>query len=249
MSPDFSIIIPAYNEAENFRRGTLDTVLSYLNTQNFTWELILINDGSKDTTAKLLADFAKKDKRIIFIDNPHMGKAATIMSAAKHASGKHVLFSDMDQATPITEMPKLLQGFADGADIVIGSRADRKGAPLFRQVLAYGNIIMRTIVLRLPFKDTQCGFKAFSSDAASKIFAIMESVHPIKVITGPAVNAGFDMEILYLARKLGYKVIETPVSWHHQKTERVSFFRDAIASIEELLLIRYRAIKNAYNLK
>ncbi len=249
MSPDFSIIIPAYNEAENIRRGTLDTVLKFLNEQAFSWELILINDGSKDQTAKLLSEFATKDKRIVFIDNPHMGKAATIMSAAKAAIGDKILFSDMDQATPITEMTKIEQGFAQGADIVIGSRTGRKGAPLFRQILAYGNVIMRTIILRLPFKDTQCGFKAFSKEAAQKIFTLMQSVHPMKVITGPAVNAGFDMEILYLARKLGYKVIETPVTWHHQETKRVSFFRDAIASVEELLLIRYRAIKNAYNLK
>lgn len=249
MIPYVTIIIPAYNEAENFKRGTLDWVLSYLKKQAFTWELVVVNDGSTDKTSQLIEQFGKKDSRISVINNPHMGKAATILSGAKHAKGEHILFSDMDQATPITETQKIIDGFKSGADVVIGSRSDRKGAPLFRQVLAYGNVIARTIVLRLPFKDTQCGFKGFTKQSAQEIFKIMQRIHPSKVISGPAVNAGFDMEILYLGRKLGYKIIEVPVAWQHQETKRVSFVRDALASIQELLLIRYRAITNAYGLQ
>jgi hypothetical protein len=155
----------------------------------------------------------------------------------------------MDQATPISEFAKFLPEFKRGFDVVIGSRKGRKGAPLFRQILAYGMVVVRTLILRLPLKDTQCGFKAFTHPVATRIFTIFEKVHPPRQITGPAVNPGFDVEILYLARKLGYKIAQVEVSWTHQETHRVRFLPDAIAGFRELLLIRYRALTHAYHLK
>lgn len=243
MKPYLSVIIPAYNEEDNLRRGSLDVVLDYLKRQKFSWEVIAVNDGSTDATPVLL-----KNHSIKVINNPHQGKAATIIAGALTAAGEVILFSDMDQATPISEFEKFLPPLKSGADIVIASRSGRPNAPIFRKILAFGMVVLRTLVLRLPFRDTQCGFKAFTNAAARKIFTIMNRVHPPVVVSGPAVNPGFDLEMLYLGRKLGYKVAEVPVTWRHQETRRVSFARDAVAGVTELLLVRWRSLTNAYDL-
>lgn len=246
--PYLSIVIPAYNESSNFKRGTLEQVENYLKSQKYTWEVVLVNDGSSDDTAALLENFCKIHKGFSLINNLHQGKALTVITGALAANGEVVLFSDLDQATPITETNGILDSINSGSDVVIGSRSGRKGAPLFRQILAYGNVILRTIILRLPFKDTQCGFKALKAEAAKKIFTIMKSLRPNEVIDGPAVDPGFDVELLYLARKLGYKIAEVPVTWHYQETRRVRFFYDAISGLQGLFLVRWRSLINAYHL-
>ena len=164
MKPFLSVIIPAYNESENIARGTLQTVCDYLNKQKYIWEIIVVNDGSSDNTLDLLNKF----KNIKTINNTHQGKASTVLTGGLLAKGEIILFTDMDQATPISEVDKLLEKLNSGSDIVIGSRSGRKGAPLFRKILAYGNVILRTLILRLPFRDTQCGFKALKAEAAKR---------------------------------------------------------------------------------
>lgn len=247
--PYLSVIIPAYNEADNFGRGTLNEVGSYLEQQKYSWEVILVNDGSSDNTSELLHEYAKGKSRMKIIDNPHQGKALTVITGALVAKGEVILFSDMDQATPISESSKLLGKLKSNFDIVIGSRAGRKGAPLFRQVLAIGNVILRTIILGLPFKDTQCGFKLLTAKAGKEIFTHMKKFRPSVTIDGPAVDPGFDVELLYLARKLGYKVAEVPVDWHYQESRRVRFIYDAISGITGLLIVRWRSLTGAYELK
>ncbi len=249
MTPYLSVIISAYNESQNLDRGVLNEVFKYLHGQKYTWEIILVNDGSSDETIELLKRFAKKDSRIQVIDNPHQGKALGIITGALAATGKVVLFTDMDQATPMTETDKLLIQHKAGCDIVIGSRAGRKGAPLFRQILAFGQVILRTLILRLPFRDTQCGFKLLTAAAAKKIFTLMKSLRPSRTIDGPAVDPGFDVELLYLGRKLGYKICEVPVTWHYQESRRVRFVYDAIAGLHGLILVRWRALTGVYALK
>src|SRR3989344_480987 len=168
--PHLSIVIPAYNEEPNIKRGVQEKVLEYLKKQSYSWEVLFVDDGSADKTASLLETFAKKDARVRVIKNPHQGKAATVMTGMLEAKGEIILFSDMDQATPLGEVEKFLPLFGEGYDIVIGSRSGRAGMPLLRKVMAYGFVVLRTLVLRLPFKDTQTGFKAFSRDAGQKIF-------------------------------------------------------------------------------
>lgn len=248
MKPIFlSVIISAYNEQDNFARGTLGSIKSYLSSQKYSWEFIVVNDGSTDNTLSQLRSFAGNDSRVKIMDIPHQGKAGGIIAGATAAKGEIVLFADMDQATPISEIEKFLPKFAAGYDIVIGSRANRQGAPFYRQVLAYGMVVFRTLLLNLPYRDTQCGFKAFSQKAASVLFAKMKKIHPAKVIVGPAVNPGFDVELLYLGRKLGFKIAQVPVDWHHQKSVRVRFLRDAVSGISELLLVRFRSFTKIYN--
>lgn len=246
MKPYLSVIISAYNEEDNLARGSVELVTDYLKKQKYSWEIVIVNDGSTDNTINLLKDFAKEHKQVRIVDNPHMGKAAGIISGAMNASGEIILFTDMDQATPIAETAKILDNLKNGYDIVIGSRANREGAPLFRQILAGGMITLRALILRLPFKDTQCGFKAFSAEAAKKIFTIMHKLNPPQVITGPAVNPGFDVELLYLGRKLGFKIAEIPVAWRYQESRRVSFVKDAIAGLQGLLIVRYRSLTGKY---
>ncbi len=249
MKPYLSIIIPAWNEEESFSKGAMEKVLSYLKTKDFTWELIIVDDGSDDQTLELLKIWAKKENRLKIINNPHMGKAQSVMTGVKKSAGEIILFSDMDQATPLQEFDKLKRHLDDGFDIVIGSRADRKGAPLYRQILAYGMILLRFFILRLPFRDTQCGFKSFKKARAKKIFGVLQKIHPPKVVVGGVVNPGFDVEILYLGRKMGLKIAEVPVAWQYENSKRVRFIKDAIAGVRELLLVRWRSLTNAYKLR
>ncbi len=249
MKPFLSIIVSAYNESENISRGCLEQMWNYLNKQKYSWELIIVNDGSSDNTSDLLHQFSSGKPGIKIIDNTHQGKASGILTAGLAAAGEIILFTDMDQATPISEVTKLLEKINNKYDIAIGSRSGRKGAPLFRQILAYGNIILRTLILRLPYLDTQCGFKAMRFSAAQKIFSAMRRLRPVVTIDGPAVDPGFDVELLYLGRKLGYKICEVPVVWHHQETRRVRFFYDMISGIKGLLLVRWRSLTNAYDLR
>lgn len=248
MKPYLSVIIPAYNEEDNLRRGSLLAVTEYLSKQKFTWEIILVNDGSTDKTLEEIRKQIRATPNVQVLDNPHMGKQATVISGALTAKGDIILFSDMDQATPISEFGKFIPHLKSGSNIVIGSRSGRPNAPLLRKVLAYGNVLLRNLILNIPVKDSQCGFKAFTHDSAQRIFSIMNKIHPPKVVMGPAVNPGFDVELLYLGRKLGYKIAEIPVAWRHQETRRVSFVKDAIEGLTGLFWIRYRSLVNAYDL-
>src|SRR3989344_2600964 len=123
--PHLSVIISAYNEEDNLTRGSLSVVIDYLTSQKYTWEVIIVNDGSSDSTLQQLQDFATHHDHITIIDNPHMGKAMGIITGALAATGDISLFTDMDQATPITETAKILSHIESGADIVIGSRPGR----------------------------------------------------------------------------------------------------------------------------
>mgnify|MGYP001563018349 CR=1 FL=1 len=246
MKPYLSVIVPAYNESENIDRGCLDLMWDYFKKQKYTWEMIIVNDGSSDNTLELLQKFALGKVNMKVINNTHQGKASGVLTGGLLATGETILFTDLDQATPISETSKLLEKVTNGYDIAIGSRSNRKGAPLFRYVLEYGNIILRTLILGLPYFDTQCGFKAIKYSAAQKIFSMMRKLRPVVTIDGPAVDSGFDVELLYLGRKWGYKICEVPVTWHHQETRRVRFFYDMISGIKGLFLVRWRSLTNVY---
>jgi dolichyl-phosphate beta-glucosyltransferase len=244
--PYLSVVAPVFNEEANLKRDVLHEILAYLSPQKFTWEILLINDGSTDSSMHYLQDFAAKHQHVTVIDNPHMGKAAGIITGAQHAHGEIILFTDMDQSTPISEFNKFIPHFASGAQVVIGTRAKREGAPLFRQVLAYSMVLLRTIVLQLAVTDSQCGFKAYTAQAIKHIFPVLKKVHPPHVITHPTTNPGFDLEILFLAKKFGLKTVQVPVNWHYFDSKRVSFFKDAVNGVKELFLVRYRSLTNAY---
>jgi glycosyltransferase involved in cell wall biosynthesis len=246
MKPYLSVVIPAYNEEYNLRTGVLDSVYDYLLQQNYSWEILFVDDASTDNTAKLAERFAAKHKNFAVLKEPHRGKAGTVTAGVLRAKGEVILFTDTDQATPIDQIEKVLPKFKEGYDIVIGSRHGREGAPLIRKVMAYGFSILRLLILRLPYKDTQCGFKAFSDSAAEEIFKRLEIFSSKNKSEGASVTAGFDLEILYIARKLGYKVAEVPVDWHHKEGTRVNPVKDSIEGLRGLLMVRLNSLQGKY---
>lgn len=242
-----SIIIPAYNETKNLKRGSLDEVENYLKRQTFDWEVIIVDDGSTDGTVKLIQTSIKDKLNFKLIQNPHGGKAITVMSGLIASKGEIAVFTDMDQATPISEIEKFFPKFDEGFDVVIGSRHGRSGAPFMRKLSAWGFSLLRNIILGLPFSDTQCGFKAFKKEAISIIFPPMLEKWQSLKSKGAAVNAGFDIEALFLAKKKKLKIVEVPVNWHYVGSERIQLISDSIEAIRDMLRIRLNDFKGVYD--
>jgi dolichyl-phosphate beta-glucosyltransferase len=246
-SPKLSIVIPAYNESKNIASGVLTQVDEYLKKQDYTYEVLIVDDGSTDDTVEVAEKVIKGMKNFSVVKNPHGGKALTVLSGMLQTKGEVALFTDMDQATPIDQLEKLLPKFEDGNDIVIGSRSGRKGAPLIRKFIAFGFALSRNIILGLPFKDTQCGFKAFTHHAIEQTFPQMVEIWSEMKAKKAAVNAGFDVELLYLAKKKNLKIAEVPVQWHYVGTERVQAITDSIEALKDMLRIRQNDLSGKYH--
>lgn len=246
MSIYLSVVIPAYNEEDNIKSGVLSQVYNYLKKQDFSWEVLLVDDESTDSTLKLLQKFVFGHKGFKVITEPHRGKAGTVIAGSLKASGEIVLFTDMDQATPIDQLEKVLPEFDKGYDVVIGSRTGRAGAPLVRKAMAMGFVILRTVILRLPYKDTQCGFKAFTKDAALRIFKRMQIFDKNTQAKGASVFAGFDLETLYIAKRMGLKIAEVQVVWRHKGTVRVDPIKDSWEGFRDLVKIRANSLLGKY---
>lgn len=243
-----SVVIPAYNEETNIRLGALDKVAKYLARQPYSWEATIVDDGSTDKTPALLSDFVKKNKGFVVMHNPHQGKAATVISGMLSARGDIVLFTDLDQATPINQLEMTLPWFEKGYDVVIGSRSgQRAGAPLTRKVMARGFMILREVILGLHgIVDTQCGFKAFRREVVKDIFGRLQLYGHRHMVSGSNVTAGFDIEMLFLAKKLGYKIKEVPVEWHYVETRRVNPIVDSAQGLTDIIQIRMNAWRGLY---
>lgn len=241
-----SVVIPAYNEEHNLKRGVLDGVRKFLDEKLGEYEVIVVDDGSTDQTKGIIKKFLSSHKKFKLIENLHGGKAIAVMTGMMAGKGEIILFTDLDQATPINQIEKLIPKFEEGFDIVIGSRSGRKGAPLVRKLSAWGFSLFRGIILGLPFKDTQCGFKAFSKAAVDKIIPKIKSEWGVVHFKGGAVNAGFDVELLYLAKKYGFEIAEVPVEWNYVDTERVQVIKDALAAIYDMFRIRWNDLSGKY---
>ena len=245
--PYLSIVIPAYKEVNNIKAGALDEVFNYLKKQDYSWEVLLVDDGSPDKTFDLLKSFARKHKNFTAISEPHRGKAGTVIAGMLKAKGEIILFTDMDQATPINQIEKFFPKFTEGFDIVIGSRTGREGYSFVRLAMTYGFIFLRNLILGLPYRDTQCGFKAFKKSAAFEIFKRMKIFSNKTGEKGASVTAGFDLELLYIARKLGYKVAEVGVIWHDKGLRKmVNPIKDSWEGLRDLLRVRMNAIMGMY---
>lgn len=234
MIQKITIIVPAYNEEKNILAGSLERIRNWILLQEDAIELLIVDDGSTDHTASLASEYG----RVISI--PHGGKAAAITTGIIGARGDVILFTDCDQSTPIEESTKLLHHlFIRSGDIAIGSRAERIGAPLSRRIMGASQVFIRSFLLGMGLKDTQCGFKAFNRLAALHIIQNMKvySISRLDRINGPAVNSGWDVEFLYVAQRLGYRIIEEPVIWVHRSSSRVSIIRDSWRGLLDLLKI------------
>lgn len=245
-----SVVIPCYDEMANLQKGVLDKIEHFLGKKQFLYEVIIVDDGSADGGAEFAKRFCENNSNFKLIKNSHLGKAGAITAGVLSSRGDYVLFSDMDQATPIEELDKLLPYLKQGFDIVIGSRnAVRKGSPLIRQFVSHAAIIARKLVVGMPeISDTQCGFKAFKKEAAKKLFSRINKLHNgFKKIKGSSVSSGFDVELLYLAKHLGYRIKEVPVEWLYVETRRVSPIKDSVEGFMDLLKIKIKALRGEYN--
>ncbi len=241
----------------NLQKGVLDKIEHYLSKQKYTWEAIIVDDGSDDGSVEFTENFTKDNPHFKLIKNSHTGKAGAVTKGVFKACGEIILFTDMDQATPIEEVENILPFFEkalpdgrQGFDIVIGSRSSkRKNAPLTRLVMARGMMILRTLIVGVNgISDTQCGFKAFKNDVANKLFKKVNEINGgFKEISGSRVSAGFDVELLFIAQKMGYKIKEVPVSWLYVETRRVSPLRDSIDGLLDLFKIKAKTLKGIYN--
>ena len=241
----YSIVVPAYNEGGRLR-ATLDKVLAYLRQQEWDAEVIVVNDGSRDNTAEIVREFARQNPgqnpTVRLVENPgNRGKGYSVRNGILNSRGDIVLFTDADLSSPIEEMPKLLAALASGADIAIGSRWLRAELQTKRQSAhrqLFGRIfnLLLRIVLGLQFKDTQCGFKAFTRRAAQTIL-------PLQRIQ----RWGFDPEILFLARKFGFRIAEVPVRWGHVGGTRINPLIDGARMFQEMLRIRWNDLTGKYD--
>lgn len=241
-----SVVIPSYNEEANLNKGVLDEVGRYLSRMKIQYEVIIVDDGSSDNSVNLINTYIGQNSKFKLIKNPHGGKANAVMTGMLRTHGEIVLFTDMDQATPINQIEKFIPKFTTGFDIVIGSRRGRQGAPFSRKLSAWGFSILRGIILGLPFKDTQCGFKAFRRATLDKILPKIKGEWGVIHFKGGAVNAGFDVELLYLAKKYNFKITEVEVEWQYVDTERVQVIKDALAAIYDMFRIRWNDLKGKY---
>lgn len=246
-----ALIIPCYNEEANIQKGVLDKVGNFTKNDDRFREVIIVDDGSTDTTKKIIKEtYLSQFHKFKLIENKHQGKAFAVITGIKNTQQPYVMFSDMDLATPIEESEKIINAIDSNYDIAIGSRkSNREGAPLSRKILATGYIIIRDILINLRgIKDTQCGFKMFKKEAALKIINNLKVFHPNRKTQGPSVTAGFDLEFLFLATKLRYKIKEVPVLWRHVETKRVNFLHDALETLRDILRIKYYYLTNKYAL-
>ena len=239
--PVLSIVIPAYNEAERIEQ-TLETVRGYLRSQPLRAEVLVVNDGSRDRTGPLVAACARHWSDLRLVDNPrNLGKGFSVRNGALEARGKVVLISDADLSAPIEEMPKLIDPILSGKrDLTLGSRAlDRSLIGIrqsaFREVAGrlFNGLVQ--FLTGLPYRDTQCGFKAFRRELMLPVLARQR-------IAG----FGFDPEILFLARARGLRLEEIPVRWNHAEGTRVRLFQDGFKMIFGLLLIRWNQLTGKY---
>ncbi|OGK55351.1 hypothetical protein A3B56_00960 [Candidatus Roizmanbacteria bacterium RIFCSPLOWO2_01_FULL_45_11] len=244
--PKLSVVLPCYNEVNNIKKGVLNSIYSYLSLQPFTWEVCIVDDGSTDDSGNLIQTFIKKHQGFTLIENKHLGKAKAVTRGVLEARGEIVLFSDFDQATPLSEI-KTLMPYFPAYDIVIGSRKDqRKGAPFSRRVMAKGFMMLRNVLLGLGVEDTQCGFKTFKREQARLLFKKLRLYRDRRYVSGSSVTAGFDVELLYVARKLGYSIKEVPVVWKYVETRRVSAIRDSWEGLRDLVRIKVNDIRGVY---
>lgn len=235
-----SVIIPAYNEEKRLPK-TLAEIDKYLKEQNYDYEIIVVSDGSKDNTAKVVRELEPKIANLRLIDNKeNHGKGFVVRQGLVEAKGEYRLFTDADNSTSVDQVEKLLPYFKQGYDIVIGSR-DVKGAvlanpqPWYRRFIGnIFNLLVQVIVGLWGIWDTQCGFKAFSVKAVNDI--------------APRCRIdkwAFDTEILKVGKKLGYKIKEVPIIWINDPESKVKF-KGMVKMGFDLLKIRWNLITNKY---
>lgn len=239
--PRYSIIVPAYNEGRRIGE-TLRGILEHVRTHGWNAEIVAVDDGSKDNTPEIVGEFAAANPEVRLIRNPgNQGKGFSVRNGMLNARGELLLFTDADLSSPIAEAAKLFTALEQGADVAIGSRWLDPSLQFVRQSLRRRffsrsfNLYIK-LLMGLPFRDTQCGFKAFTRRAAGVIFPL-QRIH----------RWGFDPEIIYIAFRHKLKVVEVPVAWGHDERSTIHPLRDGIRMGTEAMKVRWNAWMGRYS--
>ncbi len=219
--------------------------------QPHSWSILVVDDGSVDRTAEVVETFSQQYPQVQLIRNPHCGKAYAVRTGMLAADADYIFLCDADLPMPISEMEKLLPPLQDGFEVAIGSRevagATRVHEPWYRHLMGRGFNLLVQVVAVGGFQDTQCGFKGFQREAAHNLFRRLRLyTSPDGVVKGPMVT-GFDVEVLFLARKVGYSIKELPVLWHYVPGSKVSPLKDSFRMLMDVLRVRYNDVRGRYD--
>lgn len=237
--PFLSIIIPAYNEEKRLGES-LKQVAAFVAAQDYPIEVIIVNNNSSDATPQIARAFAEEHPYARVLDEPRQGKGAAVRTGMMAAQGAYLFACDADFSMPAEEIAKFMPPVLSGYDVAIASReapgARRIGEPYHRHLMGrVFNFIVR--LLAVPrIQDTQCGFKCFRREAARDIF-------PRQTITG----WGFDVEVLFIALRRGYKVVEVPITWYYRAQSRIHPLRDSVTMLMEVLRVRWNGWRGVYD--
>ena len=249
--PYLSIIIPCYNEKENLNGDVLDEVYDFLKSQKFTWEVIISDDGSTDNSREIIKSQIKEKKGFSLVENQHGGKPSAIWGGIKKAKGEYTLFADMDQSTPIGDLLKLTPYF-DQYEVVIGSRGiERENFSLLRKIGSFVFRSFRKSILLRDINDTQCGFKAMRAEVARQVFPMLQFFKQKNTVVGWKVTS-FDVEMLFIAEKLGYKIKEVPVTWKDRdisEGKQKGYLKESKEMLMQILRVKLNDLRGLYEVK
>ncbi|MBN1994028.1 MAG: glycosyltransferase [Anaerolineae bacterium] len=252
--PYLSVIIPCWNEQKNIENGVLAEIFQYLAGQIYSWEVIIVNDGSTDNSKPLIETFIKDKQGFALYNIPHGGKPAGVWAGIQQARGEIVLFTDMDQSTPLRELDKLLPWYEQGFDVVIGSRGlAREGHSLVRKVGSFVFLTLRQFFLLRNIRDTQCGFKSCRRQAALAVFPHLQYFKQEGQPTGWKVSA-YDVELLFLFEQAGCRIKEVVVQWRNRDqsdTKRqqgglAQYVHESFEMAKEILRVKRNQGKGLY---
>jgi len=238
-TPFFSIIIPAHNEAERLP-SSLEAVKRFISSLPFETEVIVVENNSSDGTAEIVREWMKTMPQLRLISLAQPGKGNAIRTGMLAAQGEYRFMADADFSMPVEEIRKFLSGGKPLAPVAIASReapgSKRIGEPFYRHLIGrVYNFLVRMLVLP-GLQDTQCGFKCFSAEAAQAIF-------PLQRLEGWS----FDVEVLTIARQLGFEIKQVPITWHYQPGSRMHLLGDSLQMAKDLFTIRQYKKKGLYN--
>jgi len=237
--PFLSVVIPCLNEET--RLGlTLQKLTDYFRQKDYRWQVVVVDDGSTDRTTEVPARFLSEDQRLVLKNDGNRGKGYSVRRGVLAATGQYVLISDADLSTPIYEWERFQPHLEEGYDLVIGSRSLPDSNVVKRQAWyrqGMGRVFNRIIRFLVvdDFIDTQCGFKAFRREVGVRLFETMRIDHFC-----------FDVELLFLAKKAGLKILELPVEWHNSEDSRVRIFQDSSKMLWDAFRIRANALLGRY---
>jgi len=247
---EYSIAMSAFNEADKIS-STITQILGFMREFSPSFELIIVDDGSADNTAEVIEKMQEGNPELILVKNPHKGKGFGIWTAVMKAQGEYIYTTDADLSTSISELKKLSVWAKDQSfDIVIASRegigAERVGEPFYRHLMGRVFNFLVQIIALPGIQDSQCGFKLFKKKAAKDIFSRLQIYGSDSKEIKKAYFGAWDVEVLYLARKLKYTIKQVPVTWIHVKTTRLSPLNDSIKMALDVLKVRINDLKGKY---